>query len=59
MTIKKVDGPIVCDTVGCGRLAEKKLIFSHTGTAVLLCGKCLKELRDALIKEKDGEKEIG
>ena len=57
MTIKKVDGPIVCDTIGCGNLVEKKLTFVRTGTSTLLCGKCLRELRDALIKEKDGEKE--
>lgn len=52
----KIDGAIVCDTIGCGNLATEKLIFERTGTSVLLCDECKKELVAALLKEKNGEK---
>lgn len=51
MTIKKVDSPIVCDTLGCGKIADRRLTFK-TGHVICLCPKCYTELADALKKEK-------
>ena len=51
MTIKEVDAPIVCDTLGCGNIAEYELIF-FTGHKHLLCKKCFEELKKAINKEK-------
>ena len=51
MTIKEVKTPIVCDTAGCGNLAEYELVFL-TGQKHLLCKKCFAELKAAINKEK-------
>lgn len=56
MKKEKIDHSIVCDTLGCGNLAVKKLTFSRTGTSILLCDKCLNELAGALAKETKNEK---
>ena len=55
----KIEGAIVCDTIGCGNLATVKLTSDRTGTSVLLCDECVKELSDALSKEKESEKKNG
>lgn len=51
MTIKNLDSPIVCDTLGCGKIADSCLTFS-TGHRLYLCDNCIKELSAALKKEK-------
>ena len=55
MRKERIVDPIVCDVLGCGNLAKFKITFCRTGTSLLVCEDCMKELKD-LSKEKDGEK---
>ena len=55
MIIKNLETPIVCDTLGCGKIAKSCLTFS-TGHRILLCEDCLKELFAAVEKEKKNDR---
>ena len=53
MKVEKLTSPIVCDTLGCGRIATVRLTFD-TGHSIFVCEKCFGELSDAVRKEKSG-----
>ena len=47
MKIKKTSEKLVCDVVGCGRLADYVVVTS-TGARGFFCAHCLKEAKKAL-----------
>ena len=57
MRKERIVDPIVCDVLGCGNLAKFKITFCRTGTSLLVCEDCMKELKDrhrALRKTVEG-----
>lgn len=54
MKTEKAIDKIVCDVVGCGKIADYKLIMS-TGAVAFICADCADELKKGLKELKKDE----
>ena len=54
MRIEKLMHSIVCDFLGCGKLARKAIV-TDGGQRIDVCDDCLKKLKECVKEKKDDE----